>query len=193
MKKKLQLNNNGFMLVEVVIVTVVVATIMVSLYVAFNRVYDAYDLKAKYTNIDALYAIRTIEDQLIDEMKFSEAFSGFTNGYKEFTCDIYDSASTAKTYCKSVFERYKISDFYYVELETDDASGNKVLPDLSSLSVNQTFKDYINYLNNAVTFKADSNYVFLVETYEYATDEDGDGIDESNKDILNKYAYLEVK
>ena len=52
---KKTLNNRGFMLVEVVIVTVVVAAIMTSLYVAFNRVYKAYESKTRYTNIDGIF------------------------------------------------------------------------------------------------------------------------------------------
>lgn len=172
------------MLVEVVIVTVVVATIMVSLYVAFNRVYDAYDLKEKYTNIDALYAINTVENQLIDEMKFSEVLPT-TTSWKLIECSVFgNESSTPYNYCDSVFTRYKINKLYLLKKEN-------LISGMDN-NINQTFKDYANYLNNAVTFNDDSKYIFLVETYEFSTDNDGDGIKE-NTDILNKYAYLEVK
>ena len=71
MKKNRMFDTKGFMLVEVIVVTVVVATIMVSLYVAFNRVYAAYDLKESYTNIDAVYGIKAVEDYFIDNMQFN--------------------------------------------------------------------------------------------------------------------------
>ena len=61
-------NNKGFMLVEVIIVTVIVATIMTSLYVAFVRVYKVYDIKDKYSNVDGIYALNMIMDYYVDNI-----------------------------------------------------------------------------------------------------------------------------
>jgi len=181
----MKINNRGFMLVEVIIVSVVVATIMTSLYIAFNRVYNAYEKKGTYTNIDALYGIKTISDYLIDEMKFNGLLNNFgSDYYQEITCrSIFDDDDDAEKYCNNIFDQYNISKIFLVKLNI----ANK-MPDLpNNININQTFKDYITYLNNAITFDNDTDYVFIVETYTINTDDD------SKNNILNKYAYLEVK
>lgn len=169
--KNVKLNNKGFMLVEVIIVTVVVATIMTSLYVLFNRVYNNYELKETYTNVDAIYALKTIEDFLIDEMKLNAWLKGNT---REIKCDDMSDVN----YCNNIFSQYNINRVFFVKLSD---SSNEV-PSLPN-DVNQTFKDYITYLNNAITFGDDTNYILVTETYENSSD----------KNILNKYAYLEIK
>ena len=70
--KKNKLNNKGFMLVEVIIVTVIVATIMTSLYVAFTRVYKVYDMKSRYSNIDGIYALNTIMNYYVENVSMNK-------------------------------------------------------------------------------------------------------------------------
>ena len=154
---------------------------MTSLYVAFNRVYNAYDQKATYINVDAIYAIKTIEDYLIDEMELNDLLKTIVD-YKEITCDIFSN----QNYCKNIFERYNINQVFLVKLS---GSNMPTLP--NSININQTFKEYITYLNNAIIFDNNTDYVFIVETYELDYGDNDATNDE--KDILNKYAYLEVK
>ena len=172
-------NNKGFMLVEVIIVSVVVAIIMTTLYVAFVKVYNNYELKETYTNIDAVYAVKTIEDFLIDDFKIVNLLNN-SSEYNEINCSSFSDVN----YCNNVFSRYNINKIYLLKLN----NSNDRVPDLPS-DVNQTFKDYIIYLNNAVSFDDEISHIFVIETYEIS-DEDN-GIEE--KDILNRYAYLEVK
>jgi len=188
MQKKINLDNNGFMLVEVIVVSVIVVVIMTSLYIAFNRVYGFYDKKENYTSVDAIYGIKTIEDYMIDNDKFNSVLNSMrtdTDDYKEVVCTSSDffvipDGSSEDSYCTKIFTQYNIYKMYLVKL-----SNSKTLPDLSDLTINQTFKEYISYLNNAVTFN--SSFVFLVETYEIET------TNEDDKKLLNKYAYLEVE
>ena len=101
-------NNKGFMLVEVIVVTVVVSTIMTSLYVLFNRVYNAYDKKNQYTEVDTIYALKMIEDYLVDNFKLNELINN-TSTYSEIIC------GTEETYCNSVFKEYNINKMYIVK------------------------------------------------------------------------------
>ena len=99
-------------------------------------------------------------------------------------CNLIISGSK-KTYCEKIFTTYNINSLYLVKLVDDPGDPShtkKVLPNLSSLSVNHSFKDYFDYINNAVSLEGYS-YIFLVETYE---------IDSDTK-ILNKYGYLMIK
>lgn len=178
------------MLVEVVIVTVVVATIMTSLYVVFNRVYNAYERKGQYTNIDAIYALKMLEDYLIDEknsdkkIKLNELLKS-TTSYMEIICDASD------TYCNSLFEKYNTNKIYLVNNNKD------ILQNLKVVVANETFKEYIEYLLNIrssdgkFTENGDSySHLFIIETYTIDLSE-GENKEESEKTkMLNKYAYL---
>ena len=59
-------NNKGFMLVEVIVTSVVIATAMISLYSTFNRLYTSYNRNISYYNIDAIYATKTTIDYLLN-------------------------------------------------------------------------------------------------------------------------------
>lgn len=190
--KKLRNDNRGFMLVEVIVVSVVVATVMTSLYVAFIRLYNAYDKKSSYTNLDAIYALSMIEnymigvettnsfmyDDLIKEVRNS------TNGYKEITCSVMGNQDY-KNFCNIVFEEYNINKMYIVDNSLNSTSLEKIK---NTESINQTFKDYIDYLLNIGInkdgFLEDGHYseLLIAETYSE--------VDIENKDINNKYAYL---
>ena len=108
-------NNKGFMLVEVIIVTVIVVSIMTILYLAFNRVYNVYENKAKYTNIDAIYALKTIEDYMIDEMKLTKFISDYGNSYYvEIECS-NENAFFNQIYCESIFTQYNINKMFLLK------------------------------------------------------------------------------
>lgn len=158
------------MLVEVIIVTVVVATIMTSLYVVFNRVYNNYELKQTYTNVDAIYGLKTVEDYLIDEMLLYNLLKTTTTN-NEIICQSGD------TYCNNIFKQYNFNKVFFVKLN----NSNEV-PSLPN-NVNQTFKDYVTYLNNAVSFEINTDYILIAETKTISTE----------SQILNRYAYLEIK
>ena len=167
-------NNKGFMLVEVIIVTVVVVMIMTTLYLAFNRVYNVFELKSKYTDIDAIYAIKTVCDQLIDDLSLNEKMKNAEeDGYVEIIINPDDINNNYTI----MFNQYKINRLFLIKKE--GISSESEWPS----GINQTFKDYFSYLNNSVINDDTSDYLFVVETYE----------DISDKNILNKYAYLEVK
>lgn len=176
------------MLVEVIIVTVVVASIMTSLYVVFNRVYNAYDKKSNYTNIDAIYALKMIEDYMIDtEVADDFMFDNLINTNTTFTNINCETGNTDfDTYCNSVFSEYNINSIYFVKNDEDS------LEDLKENVTNQTFKDYIDYLINigihTTNFLEDNKkYKELLITETYTIDNEGE------RNILNKYAYLPTK
>ena len=120
MKKTIKNNNKGFMLVEVIIVTVVIATIMTSLYVAFSRVYKVYDMKSKYSNIDGIYALNIIKNYYIENITINKMIND-SSTYIDLKKDIENSNKYCSTlnindeninYCNkinSVIVNYKIN------------------------------------------------------------------------------------
>ena len=161
-------NNKGFMLVEVIIVTVVVATIMISLYVAFNKVYTAYEEKNNYTNIDGIYALKLIKDDYVNNLKLNDEIKKLPD--YNYCKEIEDPKDSS--YLGNVFTEYKINKVYLIKTDQTD--------NLMSVSKhNQTFKDYIDYLvKKEITMNSD--YMLLIEIT----------IDSKNK--IYNYAYLEI-
>ena len=96
MKKTIKNNNKGFMLVEVIIVTVVIATIMTSLYVAFSRVYKVYDMKSKYSNIDGIYALNIIKNYYIENITINKMINN-SSTYIDLKNDIENSNKYCST------------------------------------------------------------------------------------------------
>lgn len=60
------MNNKGFMLAEVIIVSAIIVTVLVTMYSGLNKLYIKYDEVSRYYNIDAIYAGKTMSDYLID-------------------------------------------------------------------------------------------------------------------------------
>ena len=149
MKKTIKNNNKGFMLVEVIIVTVVIATIMTSLYVAFSRVYKVYDMKSKYSNIDGIYSLNIIKNYYIENIKINKMIND-SSTYIDLKKDIENSNKYCSTlnindenidYCNkinSVIANYKINNLYIVN--KDKLTDLKNISDTSKLKYEITNK-----------------------------------------------------
>lgn len=183
----LKKNNKGFMLVEVIIVTVVVATIMTSLYVVFNRVYTGYEKKSMYTNIDGIYALKMIEEYGISDISSligSDSYK-LIYGYSDADGFFINECVNNSVYCSKADDVYNINAVYVVK--KDILSNDEKLEDFKSSITNQTFKDYVDYLKNIIkpndgNAETDITYLMLIETYYVKNDKN-----------TAKYAYLPIK
>ena len=176
--KKNKLNNKGFMLVEVIIVTVIVATLMTSLYVAFTRVYKVYDLKSRYSNIDGIYALNTIMNYYIENVSMNKLI----NDTKDKYINIRSNSSYCNTnnYCekiKNIIDNYKINNLYIIDKE-------KLIDNINEEDTTQTLKDYINYLNDTLDKTDNNNSVKAYLIGEFTIS--------ATNEIYN-YAYLPIK
>ena len=61
----MKFGRKGFMLAEVIVVSVVLATVLVTLFSGLNSVSSAYDIRSHYYDIDSLYVAMEINDTLI--------------------------------------------------------------------------------------------------------------------------------
>ena len=64
MNRRIKLNKKGFMLAEVIVVSVVIVTVLVTLFTALNRLISAYDTRSTYYDIDAAYIAVDVNDML---------------------------------------------------------------------------------------------------------------------------------
>lgn len=184
----MKINNKGFMLVEIVVVTVVVVTIMTSLYIVFNRVYNAFEIKSTYSDINAIYALDLLRDYMIEkETTNSFIYNDLvkrvqSENYIEITCDIDEKFNT---YCTEVFENYNINRVFITKNNAES------LRNLKNISINQTFKEYIDYLTNTLNFENSEGEILLAETYTVPlSSSDDETTKNEKKNTFNKYAYL---
>lgn len=69
----MKLNCKGFMLAEVVVVSVIICTVLVTLYTSLVRINNAYDTRNRYYDINTLYFTEEVNDILI--------YMGYINEY----------------------------------------------------------------------------------------------------------------
>lgn len=164
-------NNKGFMLAEVVIVSAILITTLVSLYVGFARVYKAYEERSSFFDTDSIYALKSIEDTLIDDMVFNELvkridsdnYIYFSNGSIAIDNDY------VKEYIKKIMENYNIEYFYLTKYDS-----NSLNTIINLDNDNIVFNDFLSYLNKNLDFTEEYNYIF------------------SSKTIDGRFAYLRV-
>lgn len=153
-------NNKGFMLAEVVIVSAVLITTLVSLYVGFAKVYKAYEERSSFFDTDSIYALKSIEDTLIDEGLFNNIINEInTSNYVSYLAENLTDDSYINSYLKELLGNYNIEYFYITKY--DNASLTTII---ESDANNIIFNDFLKYLQKNLTFDNNYNYIFLSKT-----------------------------
>ena len=75
----MRLNKKGFMMAEVVVVSVIICTALVTLYTGINRVSNAYKIRNKYYDINALYMAEKANLYLINTSNINNINKLITN------------------------------------------------------------------------------------------------------------------
>lgn len=147
----MKFGRKGFMLAEVVVVSVVIATVLVTLFGGLNNISSAYDIRNHYYDIDCLYVTMEINDILIKNNSMDSLVN--TGNISLLSSDV--SVKKFMDFYKST--GYEVYSTYFVPFKIDKLNG------LKSLNINQTFKDYIDYLNGNIDF-TDSSYNYIIIT-----------------------------
>lgn len=147
-------NKKGFMLAEAVVSATVIITSMVLLYSTFNRLYLLYSEKNSYYNIDAVYATKTMINSLMDnnfEKYINDIFVNSTHKViiDDTTCNKNESG-TNDPLCTKIKDLYKVNRMIISEYDKSTLE-----TDLKTLPINQSFKDYIDYV---IGYYGVSNY-----------------------------------
>ena len=75
-------DNRGFMLAEVIIVSSIVVTVLVTMYTGLNKLFVKYDELSRYYNVDAIYMAKNVEDYLIDSYQMGSVIGNSSSvGY----------------------------------------------------------------------------------------------------------------
>lgn len=132
------------MLAEVVVVSVVVASVLVTMYVSLNRISSAYETRNRYYDIDAEYYAMEVNDYL---NRTSKPTSG----------EIINNELDDNIYINKF--KYISAQSFYVEYDKFNSFSLKITNGI----YNQTLKDYIGYLNDNIDLDADYKYMIVAE------------------------------
>lgn len=154
------INNKGFMLAEVVIVSAILITTLTSLYIGFAKVYKAYEERSNFFDVDSIYALKNIEDELIDEGVFNTIINDIKNNEYVF----YDQKnllndSYTNIYLRTIMENYSIEYFYITKYNE-----NNLNTIINLDSDNIVLNDFLSYLNKNLDFSINYNYIFISKT-----------------------------
>ena len=158
----MKIGRKGFMLAEVIIVSVVIVTVLVTLYIGLNNVSSAYDTRNRYYDVDCLYAAIEVNNVLLKnypnilrmEIAIDLSSYGDVNSFKQFyEANVKDSINLYFT----PYDKEKIQDLINLE-------SNKL--------IKETFDDYINYLSGNLDFNDGYDYMIIAERI------DNDNIDD---------------
>lgn len=165
----MKMNNKGFMMAEVVVVSAIVLVTLTSLYASYNKIYSLYSTRLNYNDVQTLYKLVYYRDCLIKRNKMSTAKNNSNTSPVNITVGaIYLNSSDIT--CNRCSENI----FF---IHNDKANINKNI--LDNFTVNKTYKDYVTYLADAANL-SESDYVMIMEKCD---------TEQSNC----KYAYLEIK
>lgn len=161
----MKLGRKGFMLAEVVVVAVVIATVLVTLFTGLNNVSSLYETRNRYYDVDSLYVAMEINDILIRENAIDSL------GKKNVTL-LSDYVSNFMSFYENNIN-YEINSYFVPYKSSED--GNYTLKIgidiLKTMVSNSTFKDYAGYLGGNLVFEDDYDYIIIVER-ENRTDKD---------------------
>ena len=151
----MKLGRNGFMLVEVVVVSAVIATVLVTMFIAINRVSSAYSTRDSYNSVDALYLAMAVNDILREN-----------NGLSDLVCNKRNAKEIPYSNFESLKEAYK--DIGSINLYYSPYDRDKVL----SLKKNKaTFDGFIDYISNKLDY-SNTNYNYLIISELCKTEDD---------------------
>lgn len=132
------------MLAEVVVVSAVISTVLVTMYIAINRVSSAYETRNSYYDIDALFFAEEINDLIKDKGPQTDSNSKLSLG------DLYTAYQSLG---------YKANGYYITPSTLNNTIEGK-----------QTLKDFMSYLKSKLS--NDNNYKYIIVSELCTPDDD---------------------
>lgn len=134
------------MLAEVVVVSAVISTVLVTMYIAINRVSSAYETRNSYYDIDALFFAEEINELIKVKEPQTDSNSKLLSLGDLFTA--YQSLD------------YKEANGYYITPSTLN----------NTIEGKQTLKDFMSYFKTKLS--NDNNYKYIIVSELCITDDD---------------------
>lgn len=159
-----RMNDKGFMLAEIIIVSAILAMALVGLFATFSKMFLDYEDRGQYESIDAIYASRSIAKY-----------------YKNSTEDYYEEIKNDYTKKNHVVHSYI--------LKYDDDAIKELLNDTNT-TLKEGYREYLKYLKNNLDFNDHSCYYFIVTELSDTCDNDGENCEEDNANV--SFGYYKI-
>ena len=157
------MNNKGFMMAEVIVVSAIVLVFMTGLYLSYGKLFGLYNTRISYYDSETLYSLAYYRDILIKEDKMNDTLTATRNAPNKYI-NLFTNGS---------LDKINNGDNLFIAYQANNNLGN-----IAAAGLNKTFKDYLEYLHTSTTF--DSNYTMVLErcykddcTYAYLEVYDG--------------------
>lgn len=185
----MKLNRKGFMMAEVVVVSAVIVTVLVTLFTGINKVSTAYEKRNKYYDItSSQFAIEA--NNILEEegLKLNNTQTGTNLGSIEIGDEnngLYRENKIIKLYSPTnntnafrsnfddLFGKYQDTyTGYFIPYDENVFKSEKIYEytgnnnsfnEVTMSDAFDAFKDYLNYQRTHYDFKLDFKYVIAVE------------------------------
>lgn len=136
----IKLNNKGFMLTEVLIVSTLIITVLLIMYTQFKNIKLNFDKGFKYNTVNDLYNLYNVKKYIEDENFIAMTGRLNINDYVRIdNCNpIYYENST---YCKRLYDTINLEELYLVKSNITKLKENKDL--------NRKTMDFIKTIENS--------------------------------------------
>ena len=162
------------MLAEVIIVSSIVVTVLVTMYTGLNKLFVKYDELSRYYNVDAIYMAKNVEDYLIDSYQMGSVIGNSSSvGYVDLRDGVYFN-NAENLISNNVVKLYFIGDY------GEYGDGYDKVKNLSTSD--KYFDDYVDYVKNDIKNK-----------YGYQRDADGNIIKDASGNDQPSNAYKTKK
>ena len=143
-----KVNNTGFMLIETLIVTMIVASVLIYLYIQFTNLNRNYNQSFEYNTVEGLYALEDVKDFMSEDSAIMDYILNNMNiGY----IDITDCTGFSDTSCPTLLGDEKITTI----IVTYNDTSMTTLPS----TYNTKFRDFFNKIN----YMGDEEYRLVAE------------------------------
>lgn len=140
---------------EVIVTCSIVVITLVGLFTSYNKTYLRYKERSNYYNIDNAYACNYLKELLIE----NDILYNNTASYYYIDNNVNEKFTI-------LFDNYGITSVLLVDLsQTNDIEG--IIND----NMNNTYKDYLKYLNNSIIYDLTKDkYLLIVERQKVVND-----------------------
>lgn len=161
-----KINNKGFMLIEILIVSVFVATVLTVLFVQFKKINNNYKKSFKYDTVEGLYLVNNVKNRFITA---SDNKGYNLSNYKAFLenkllkyDNVLNPSSTSydsdDNYFNNLVNESNIKQLYIAKKDAKEEMVN-------DKKISIELRNYIKYMR----FKTYNSDYFLIAEFENGT------------------------
>lgn len=219
MKKKITLNNKGFVLAETLVVAVAISLIFAIVYRNFYPLMGEYERRENYDDIDSKYGTYWIKKFIQScDYDFSEVDTAInSNGWAQLSCAKIGNA-TNKAVCYQMLTKLEVScddpattdrietcekspdnpHVYITKFHLVEKPDKNMKTKIFAHNTNEDLNDYVRYLPDYIKINSlnKAEYRIIIEYYRHRFDTTEKAAGELEFDTQNDfktYSTIEVK